>query len=263
MVHLSTSRDTVGLHTRTVQDAQTLDALLTGAPTRPPSPDGVQGLRLGVLRSRFLDLDPAVERAGRAALDALDEAGAELVDVDVPDDLVLSGGPGIELVLYEAGPLLLSRARARTGRSASRQVGTLADLAARVASSDVRGLVQLMADAPLSPVAYEQARAARWQLRQAYADAFARSGADAFVGPTCPVLPPPVGQDDTVQLRGRDVPLFPTLTRNVAPGSVAGLPMLSLPLGAAEGLPVGLCLEGRPFDDDRLLQVGAAVHGQG
>jgi aspartyl-tRNA(Asn)/glutamyl-tRNA(Gln) amidotransferase subunit A len=45
------------------------------------------------------------------------------------------------------------------------------------------------------------------------------------------------------------------------PANLAGLPALSLPCGLASGLPVGLQLVGRPFEEDTLLRAGAAYQG--
>ena len=43
------------------------------------------------------------------------------------------------------------------------------------------------------------------------------------------------------------------------PANLAGLPALSLPCGLASGLPVGLQLVGRPFEEETLLRLGAAL----
>jgi mandelamide amidase len=71
---------------------------------------------------------------------------------------------------------------------------------------------------------------------------------------------PPIGHDDTVFLDGRQVPTFKTLIRNTDPGSNAGLPGISLQAGlTAEGLPVGLELDGPLGSDRHLLAVAAAI----
>jgi mandelamide amidase len=58
------------------------------------------------------------------------------------------------------------------------------------------------------------------------------------------------------------VPTFTAFIRNTDPGSVAGLPCLSLPAGiTTAGLPVGLELDGPEGEDHRLLAIAAAIEG--
>lgn len=250
VVNLSSSRDTIGVHAARVGDVRAVDRVITGevdasAPAR---------LTLGVPRSRYQDLAREIEPVVRAALDRLASAGVTLVDLDIPDDLEIGGGAGLELVFYEAERLVLARAAAMAGRGPD---FGFADMVELIASPDVRAIAEFIAATPLPADAYERARRARWALRRAYVEAFAATGADAIIAPSCPVLPPMLGNDDTAELNGVEVPLFATVTRNAAPGTTAGVPMLSVPAGrTAAGLPVGLSLEGRFFDDARLLAIG-------
>jgi Asp-tRNA(Asn)/Glu-tRNA(Gln) amidotransferase A subunit family amidase len=257
LVGLSWTRDTVGLHARSVLEVRRVDAVITRTPGAPPATlaDAV----IGIPRSRYADISPEVAEVAERALAALRAAGATLVDVDIPDDLALGGGPGLNLVLYEAERLLTDRAR-----QAGITAGAFADLPEHIASPDVRGLAEFMAGTPFPAAGYEAARVARWGLRRGYARVFDDSGVHALLGPACPVLPPPIGVDDVVELNGRSEPLFATVTRNTAPGTVAGVPMLTLPAGlSASGLPVGMTLEGRFFGDDALLALGAEIEQLG
>ncbi|MBW4720527.1 amidase family protein [Saccharothrix obliqua] len=246
VVNLSTTRDTIGLHARTARDVRTVDEVITREPV-DLSPAALAGLRVGLPRSRFRDLDPDVARAVRAALSTVERAGAELVEVDLGDDVDVAAGSGNDLVFFEA-PRLLAR----------RVVGPPAGWHHRVASPDVAALIETITAVPLPVDQYEEARAARLRLRRAYADLFGRVDVLAF--PTTPVPPPPIGADRVVVLNGRPAPIFATVTRNAGPGTVAGVPAVSLPAGVTrEGLPVGLCLEAHPFGDSRLLRVAEAV----
>jgi indoleacetamide hydrolase len=59
---------------------------------------------------------------------------------------------------------------------------------------------------------------------------------------------------------GAATPTFPIYTRNVGPGSVAGLPGISVPMGCnAAGLPLGLALDGPAGSDRRLLAIAMAL----
>lgn len=250
VVALSSSRDTIGLHARTVADARRVDRVI--ARTAPMTSRPLDEVVIAVPRRRFDDVDPEVAEIAERTLDALARNGVRLVDVDIADDLDIGGGAGLDLVFYEAAVLLAERARA-----VDPDILSFADIPDRIASPDVRGIAEMMAETPLPSAAYAAARAARARLRTAYAEMFETSGADVLIAPSCAVLPPSIGVDDVVELNGRSAPLFPTLTRNTGPGSVAGVPMLTLPSGlSATGLPVGMTYEGRFFGDDALLALG-------
>ncbi|MFD9890750.1 amidase family protein [Amycolatopsis sp. NPDC059027] len=256
LVNLSHSRDTVGVHARTVHDVRIVDEVITGT-SAPREPLTVDGLRIGVLRNRFHDLDPAVAATAHAALAVLEEAGAKLVDVEVRDDLTTAIESGIEIVRFECARLLRQRL-VLTGSPLA--TAGFDEIASRVASPDVRALIEGLASAPVTAERYAAACAARWRLRSAYREAFETSGAEAFLWPTCPVPPARIGENDTVVLNGRTLPRFPAVIRNTEPGTVAGQPALAVPAPIAAGaLPVGMCLEGRIFEDGELLRIATAV----
>ncbi|MDT2004821.1 amidase [Rhodococcus opacus] len=251
VINLSSSRDTIGIHARTVEDVRLVDRVVTSASATIGVSDP-SDLVLGTVTSRFEDMEPAVAEATQLALDDLRNSGVTIVELPMPDDLKLAATPGIDLVLYEAERLLA--ARVNNGRG---QTGSIADLTDSIESPDVRAIFETIAATPVTASAYEQARRARWQLRRLYEETFAASGVHALIAPTVHVLPPLIGQDDTIDVNGQPQPVFPTVTRNTAPGSVAGVPMLSIPgRSTPAGLSVGLCLEGRFFDDRHLLAVG-------
>jgi mandelamide amidase len=80
------------------------------------------------------------------------------------------------------------------------------------------------------------------------------------VFPTTPLPAAPVGDDATTLLNGTQVPTFPTFIQNTDPGSNAGIPGLSVPIGrTTAGLPIGLELDGPAGSDRRLLGIGLAL----
>lgn len=256
VVNLSTSRDTIGLHTRTVRDARHLDGVIARS-TAGSTPPALTDLVLARVVSRFEGVEDEVAALIEVALDRLQSRGVKVVDVEIPGDIELAAGPGIELVFFETQRLVPARVAGGLEKHPA-----FGDLVEQMASPDVKAIAQGIADADVSAEAYEAARRQRWQLRRAYEQAFAASGAHALLGPTAPVLPPRIGDDETISVNGEELPTFSTLIRNAGPGTVAGVPMLSVPAGfSATGLPVGLCLEGRSFGDDELLAIGETVEG--
>jgi mandelamide amidase len=140
---------------------------------------------------------------------------------------------------------------------------TFDDVLAQVASPDVRGALEFAAGGSVTDELYRQNLAVRDRLRAAYAAALRPADGeplDAVVYPTVPLPAPPVGEDDTTELNGRQVPVFLTTIRNTGPGSTAGMPAISLPAGTTTaGLPIGLSLESVPGEDRALLAAAGRV----
>jgi mandelamide amidase len=100
----------------------------------------------------------------------------------------------------------------------------------------------------------------RPQLQAAYREHFKRHDVAAVVLPTTPLPAAAIGEDETVLLNGERVPTFPTFIRNTSPGSVAGVPGISLPAALTKtGLPLGIELDGPAGGDRRLLAIARAV----
>ena len=92
------------------------------------------------------------------------------------------------------------------------------------------------------------------------ADHFRRKQIEAVVFPTTPLPAAPIGDDETVLLNGQRVPTFFTFIRNSSPGSVAGIPGISLPAAMTDaGLPLGIELDAAEGADARLLAIAQAV----
>jgi mandelamide amidase len=194
-----------------------------------------------------------------SALGRLADAGAELVEMRVVDGHELAAQYGFPLVFHEVADAL---PRYLATLPAPYCHLTLADLAAQVSSPDVKAILEAILAEPTGEAVYRDCLAGRGRLREAYAEAFERSQVAALVYPTVPLPAPPREDTDTTLHNGRQVNLFLTSTRNTGPGSLAGMPSISLPnRHTAAGLPIGLSLEGPSGDDRLLLAVAAAVNG--
>lgn len=257
-VPLSGTRDTAGGLATCVADVAVLDRVVTGAEGRP-EPDGP--VRLGVPTAGFFaDLHPEVAACAVRTLDRLTDAGVELVEVRLADALELDGECGFPIVFFETARDLPRYLASLPGPEKEL---TLADVLAQAASPDVRAALELSASGSVTEEAYRHALEVREQLRQAYGRALRRPDGgrlDALVYPTVPLPAPPIGDDETTELNGRQVPVFLTTIRNTSPGATAGMPSISLPAGeTTTGLPIGISLEALPDDDGALLALAARV----
>jgi len=116
------------------------------------------------------------------------------------------------------------------------------------------------ADAVPEPVYREALIKHRPVLQNAYRRYFEELGVAAMVFPTTPLAAAKIGEDETVILNGRPAPTLPTYIRNLAPGSAAGLPGLSVPAGMTRaGLPVGIAIDAPQGADQDLLTIGLAL----
>jgi len=257
VVPIASTRDTPGPLARTVDDLVLLDGVITASPTRLDAAQ-LDGVRLGVVEAFTGGLSAEVQTVWDAATAKLQEAGVTLVPVEMPEVMALNEKIGFPIALYEVGrdlPAFLDEWK--TGVS-------LQQVADGVASPDVQFVFGnfVVGDKTMPLEAYEAAMGSfRPQLQALYAETFAEYRLDALVFPTTILAAPPKeGSGETVEMDGQQVPTFQTFIRNTDPGSNAGIPGLSLPIGLTEaGLPVGLELDGPIFTDRRLLAIGLAM----
>ena len=253
---ISHTRDTIGLITWNVADLILLDNVIDTHGSAVPSlaPDEI---RLGVPRTYYYaNLDEQSARIIDNALILLANAGVTLIDVDPEGIGPLVAQSGFPIALYEAAHDLPDYLNS-FGTDL-----TLSELAAATASPDVRGIFAGMTgEGQVSDEAYTAAMSVREELRQVFQEFFASHGLDAIVFPTTLLPARPIENSmQTVELNGEQVPTFPTYIHNTDPGSIAALPGISLPVGlTAEGLPVGIEIDGPENSDRQLLAIAATL----
>ncbi|WP_144109033.1 indoleacetamide hydrolase [Paraburkholderia sp. BCC1886] len=256
VVPISHTRDTVGPMARTVADIALLDGVITGAGALPSVT--LNGLRIGLPASLWEGLERQVEDVARAALAQLEAAGVEFVPVAMPDLEQLSSMVGGPLAIHEPRADVL--AWLTTNHA---PVASVAEIAARIASPDVRAIYDgVLADAL---GAHYDAALNVWRprLQQYVAGTFADLQLDALLFPTtrlAATLIDEVYGSGTVSIDGAaPIDTMDAFLRNTDPASTAGIPGLSLAAGmTASGLPVGLELDGPLGSDRRLLAIGIA-----
>jgi aspartyl-tRNA(Asn)/glutamyl-tRNA(Gln) amidotransferase subunit A len=98
----------------------------------------------------------------------------------------------------------------------------------------------------------------RWRGQALAAHVAAVANVDAVIAPVSPVPAPTIAESDVGNSPDAEA-VIQRLTRLTRPINYLGLPALSIPCGFTRGgLPVGMQLIGRSFDEATLLRVGAA-----
>ena len=218
----------------------------------------LKGVRLGVARDYFFtDLDPEVERLTNLALQRLKDSGAEIVEV---------GFPGLQHLLDLTTDVVQYRDERVAVERYLREyhTGLSFDELVKQASPDIQAVFRqyVLPGSPhfVSEEAYAAARDTHLPaLRNLYRDYFARNRLAAMVFPTTQMPPTLIGED-TVEIGGRQIPFGTAVSRNIAPGSTAGIPGLVLPSGlTATGLPVGIEFDAPAGADRALLAFGLSI----
>jgi len=267
LVAFASSLDQVGPLARSVEDAAlTADVLFgpdpldaTSAPE--PAPDlarglasGPDGLRVGVPWG-FLEkgIDDDVMACFRKALSDLESLGARLVPVELSHVhhaiatyyIVATAEASSNLARYDGVRYGIRAGGARDLRSMygeTRDQGFGAEVKRRII------LGTFVLSSGYYDAYYLRAQKVRTLIRRDFDTAL--ESCDAIATPTAPSSAFRLGEKtaDPLQMYLADV--------FTVPASLAGIPGLSLPCGFAGGLPVGLQLLGRPFDEATLLRLG-------
>ncbi|WP_375743369.1 Asp-tRNA(Asn)/Glu-tRNA(Gln) amidotransferase subunit GatA [Corallococcus interemptor] len=270
VIAFASSLDQPGPMARTVGDTAALLQLIarhdpldsTSADVETPDcltglEDGVRGLKLGVPREYFAEgMDPEVAGTLRASLEELEKLGATLVDVSLPHTkyalatyyLLASSEASSNLARYD-GIRYGQRAKDARGLkelyTRTRGEGFGAEVKRRI----MLGTYALSAG--YYDAYYLRAQKVRTLIREDFTKVFQQ--VDAVVSPTSPVPAFKLGAkvDDPLSMYLMDVYTLPC--------NLAGLPGLSVPCGFTQGgLPIGMQLLGRPFDEARLLRIARA-----
>lgn len=215
--------------------------------------DSIAGLRVGIPRQWFSEaLDPAVGDAVTAAIDELRAAGAETVEIDLPDaDIALAAY--YLLAPAEASSNLARFDGVRFGYRCE-DPKDLQDLYERSRSEGFGAEVKrriLVGTYALSAGYYDAFYRRAQKARRLVTDHFQRAfeQCDVIAGPVTPTPAFDRGahSGDPAKMYLEDIFTIPV--------NLAGLPGMSLPAGFVAGRPVGLQLIGRHFDEARLLNV--------
>lgn len=274
VIPISSTQDTLGPHARSVADAAILLGVLAGADLRDPAtaaapfgsytqfldPDGLRGARIGVLRDKgAVGYSRHTDAVFAQSLAALQRLGATLVDpVHIDGDTSDVHHDEFTVLLYEFQHDMAAYLATRLpGPDGAEPPRSLADLIAfNLAHAEQElGLFgqetfeQAAAKGPLSEPAYREALARSRDGSRARIDAaLAGQRLDAIVAPTGqPAWPiDPVNGDP--QSGGA----------SAGAAARAGYPLITVPAGAARGLPIGITFIGGAYSEPTLVRLAYA-----
>jgi amidase len=270
IVPIAHSQDTAGPMARTVTDAAILLGVLAGADprdavtsTRRPAPvdyvraldaAALRGARIGVARKSYTGYSAATDVAFEQAVGAMKDAGAVIVD---PADIATAGkfdDAEFEVLLYEFKADLEAYLRALPTGARARTLDDLIAFNKAHATTELRYFGQEIFEmaakkGPLTTPAYRKALdKCRLLSRTQGLDAtFRKHRLDALVAPT-------QGPPSVIDLVNGEKYSGSSTT----PCAVAGYPAITVPMGYAFGLPLGLTFMGLPWSEAALLKYAYA-----
>ncbi len=219
--------------------------------------EDLRGIIVGVPTEYFAaGLDQGVEESVRAAIEKLAGLGAEVREISMPHERYvvatyfltswaeasanLARYDGLKYGLFAPDARSIHEAQSKArGRGFGREVKRRIMLGTYALSSGYYDAY------------YLKAQKVRTLIKGDFDSAFAE-GVDVVVGPTSPIVAFGIGEkiDDPLEMYLADL--------YTIPANLAGLPCISIPCGASDGLPVGLQIMGRPFAEGTLLRVAYA-----
>jgi aspartyl-tRNA(Asn)/glutamyl-tRNA(Gln) amidotransferase subunit A len=253
-IPLCWSMDAIGPITRTVEDAALVLSVIAGPDARDPlmrqQPPadvrsglraGVRGLRIGVVRELALGADTDAEARGAvlAAADTFRALGATVDEISLP-------------LVPLAGAVFMALADSEGAGAHQPWLRTRAD------QYDSGTRRRLLAASLLPAAAYHQAARARALIGKQVMEALTRHA--LLLAPTQPGPAPRIASGQA-PVRSKDEAAARFFTRRsyTTPFNLAAVPAISLPCGfTSGGLPIGLQLAGRRYDDATVLRAAWA-----
>ena len=265
LIAYANSLEQIGPMGKTVSDVSALMQVIAGYDrhdstsynkpyTHTPKAD-IRGLKIGIPQEYFgAGVDPAVAAVVKSAVGKLEELGATTVPCSIPS---------MEYALAAYYVICTCEASSNLARFDGVRYGPAADtkkswhdayqeVRAAGFGTEVRRRIMLGTFALSSGYYgkyYAKAQVARENVRKDFGRIF--SDVDVIAGPTMPTVAFRLGEkSDPLSMYLADI-----LT---VPANLAGIPAISVPCGRAEGMPVGLQIMGRQFEDERVIDVAYA-----
>jgi aspartyl-tRNA(Asn)/glutamyl-tRNA(Gln) amidotransferase subunit A len=269
LVSYASSLDQVGAIGRSVEDCALLLKLICGHDPKDSTSSpvevrdlltslkkGIDGIRIGLPEEYLVEgLDPRVKELILQSASLLERNGARVVECSLPHArhaisayyLIATAEASSNLARYD-GVKYGFRSEEASETIQMYELTRSAGFGREVKRRIMLGTYALSAG--YYDAYYLKAQEARALIRRDFDKVFEQ--VDGLIGPVSPSLPFRLGEkaDDPLQMYLVDV-----YTVSV---NLAGLPAMSIPCGAVDGLPAGMQIIGRPFDEETLLRIGYA-----
>ena len=247
---LSFTLDTVGPLARTAEDCALIVAAIAGPDPLDPTTEGApawnakaakrapRGMTIGIPKSFYVDdLEADIAKAFEEAIATFKKLGVRIVQVDLPDQSLVSAAALIVIAVEAAtthAPWLRTRA---------------ADYGEQVRNRLANGLAY-------SGIEYLEAL--RWRGPALAAHLAAIGKCDVILAPAVRTVAPTIADTDVGGSANAEAVIL-GITRFMRPVNYLGLPSLVVPAGFGQRImPIGLQLIGRPFRDETLIALGSA-----
>lgn len=250
-IAMASSLDQIGSITKSVADARLVLEWISGPDgfdsnclskkleVKSKKLDDLKGIRVGIPKEYFGEgLDSGVEQVVREAIKKLEELGAEIVEINLPNT---------ESAIAVYYIIMASELSSNLGRfDGIRFGGSRALFGEEVKRRIMLGTFSLSAG--YFDAYFTKAAKVRNLIKQDFEKAFEKC--DVIVGPVSPTVAWNLGEkiEDPLMMYLSDV--------YTVPASLAGIPGLSVPCGFSDGLPVGLQILGKYMDEETTLSVG-------
>lgn len=249
-ISMASSLDQIGPFAKTVEDASLILEWISGGDRfdsnvvpdkfqRKSKKENLKGIKIGIPEEYFGEgLDKGVESVIRKAVAKLEELGAEIVEVHLPNTKYAIAAYYI---------IMASEVSANLARFDGIRFGGPRDLFGDEPKRRI-----MLGTFALSSGYFDdyfiKAAKVRTLIKQDFEKAFEKC--DAIAGPVSPTIAWKIGEkiDDPLKMYLSDA--------YTIPASLAGIPGLSVPCGFSEGLPVGLQILGKYMDEDTILNIG-------
>jgi aspartyl-tRNA(Asn)/glutamyl-tRNA(Gln) amidotransferase subunit A len=270
LISYASSLDQIGALARTVEDCALLLNVICGhdrldstsADVRKPDfrrslNKDIKGLRIGLPQEYFVEgLDPKIKTLVMKAVEHLEQNGARVREISLPHTkyavstyyLIATAEASSNLARYDGVKYGL-----RSNGDPADTIKMYEATRSEGFGKEVKRRIMLgsyVLSAGYYDAYYLKAQQARSLIKEDFDRAFA--DVDCMITPVSPCTPFRLGEKIDEPLQMYLVDIY-TVSLNLA-----GLPGISINCGVADGLPVGLQLIGKPFDEEVLLRVGHA-----